>query len=89
MSASWTPEAQTRTATAPAFKMMERKAQEWSGSSVSSNILVQGAAFGLDKLPLTLFGKAMGCCKEHAFVKGNGVGKPVGGLNDPFVSSES
>jgi hypothetical protein len=57
--AYWTSEAQTRTESEPAFKMMELKAQELSGYSVSSNIILQDAAFGLEKLLMTLFGKAV------------------------------
>jgi HK97 family phage major capsid protein len=79
--ANWTFEAQQRTETEPAFKMMELKAQELSGYSVSSNILLQDAAFGLEKFLFTLFGKACAWYEEYAFLQGNGVGKPVGVLN--------
>jgi HK97 family phage major capsid protein len=79
--ANWTQEAQTRTEVEPAFKMMELKAQELSGYSVSSNILLQDAAFGLEKFLFTLFGKAVAWYEEYAFLQGNGVGKPVGVLN--------
>jgi len=79
--AYWTQEAQTRTETEPQFKMMELKAQELSGYSVSSNILLQDAAFGLEKFLLMLFGKAVGWYEEYAFLQGNGVGKPMGCLN--------
>ncbi len=79
--ANWTAEAQSRTETEPKFKMMELKAQELSGYSVSSNVLLQDAAFGLEKFLLTLFGKAVGWYEEYAFLQGNGVGKPMGVLN--------
>jgi HK97 family phage major capsid protein len=79
--ANWTSEAQTRTETEPQFKMMELKAQELSGYSVSSNILLQDAAFGLEKFLMTLFGMAVGWYEEYAFLQGNGVGKPLGVLN--------
>lgn len=81
--ANWTAEAQTRTETEPTFKMMELKAQELSGYSVSSNILLQDAAFGLERFLLTLFGKAIAWYEEYAFLQGNGVGKPLGCLNAP------
>jgi HK97 family phage major capsid protein len=81
--ANWTQEAQTRTETEPAFKMMELKAQELSGYSVSSNILLQDAAFGLEKFLMVLFGKAVAWYEEYAFLQGNGVGKPLGVLNAP------
>ncbi len=79
--ANWTSEAQTRTETEPQFKMMELKAQELSGYSVSSNILLQDAAFGLEKFLMTLFGAAVAWYEEYAFLQGNGVGKPLGILN--------
>jgi HK97 family phage major capsid protein len=79
--AYWTSEAQTRTETEPQFKMVELKAQELSGYSVSSNILLQDAAFGLEKFLMVLFGKAVGWYEEYAFLQGNGTGKPMGVLN--------
>jgi HK97 family phage major capsid protein len=85
--ASWTGEAQNRTETEPIFKMMELKAQELSGYSVSSNILLQDAAFGLEKFLMTLFAKAVGWYEEYAFLQGNGVGKPLGVLNAPATKA--
>jgi HK97 family phage major capsid protein len=81
--ANWTQEAQVRTETEPRFKMMELKAQELSGYSVSSNILIQDAAFGLEKFLYTIFGKAVAWYEEFAFLQGNGVGKPLGVLKAP------
>jgi len=77
----WTAEAQTRTETEPAFKQLELKANELSGYSVSSNILLQDAAFGLEKFLFQLFGRAIAWYEEYAFLQGNGVGKPLGVLN--------
>ena len=76
----WTEEAQTRTETEPQFKMMELKAHELSGCSVSSNVLLADAAFGLEKFLFTLFGQAIAWFEEYAFLQGNGVGKPQGML---------
>ncbi len=81
--ANWTEEAQNRTETEPAFKMMELKAHELSGYTVSSNVLLQDAAFGLEKFLQMLFGKAVAWYEEYAFLQGNGVGKPVGVINAP------
>jgi HK97 family phage major capsid protein len=61
--------------------MMELKAHELSGYSVSSNVLLQDAAFGLEKFLMQLFGLAIGWFEDYAFLQGNGVGKPVGMLN--------
>jgi HK97 family phage major capsid protein len=80
---AWTEEAQTRTETEPQFKMMELKAHELSGYSVSSNVLLQDSAFGLERFLMTLFGKAIAWFEEYAFLQGNGVGKPQGILTAP------
>ena len=61
--------------------MMELKAWELSGYSVSSNVLLQDAAFGLEKFLFTLFGRAIAWFEEYGFIQGNGVGKPLGILN--------
>jgi HK97 family phage major capsid protein len=59
---------------------MELKAWELSGYSVSSNVLLQDSAIGLEKFLMTLFGKAIAWFEEYAFLQGNGVGKPQGML---------
>lgn len=83
----WTEEAQTRTETEPQFKMMELKAHELSGYSVSSNVLLQDAAFGLERFLMRLFGQAIAWFEEYAFLQGNGVGKPQGILTaGPTIS---
>jgi HK97 family phage major capsid protein len=83
----WTEEAQSRTETEPQFKMMELKAHELSGYSVSSNVLLADAAFGLEKFLMTLFGQAIAWFEEYAFLQGNGVGKPLGMLAAPCTVS--
>lgn len=79
----WTAEAQNRTETEPQFKMMELKAWELSGYSVSSNVLLADAAFGLEKFLFNLFARAVAWFEEYAFLQGNGVGKPQGMVNCP------
>jgi HK97 family phage major capsid protein len=85
----WTEEAQTRTETEPQFKMMELKAHELSGYSVSSNVLLADAAFGLEKFLYQLFGQAIAWFEDYAFLQGNGVGKPVGILNAGAVLNQT
>jgi HK97 family phage major capsid protein len=75
---NWTEEAQNRTETEPAFKMMELKAHELSGYAVSSNVLLQDAAFGLEKFLRMLFGRAIAWYEDFAFFQGDGTGKPQG-----------
>jgi HK97 family phage major capsid protein len=76
----WTAEAQARTETEPQFKQLELKAWELSGYSVSSNVLLQDSAVGLERFLMTLFARAVGWFEEYAFLQGNGVGKPQGML---------
>jgi HK97 family phage major capsid protein len=83
----WTAEAQTRTETEPQFKQMELKAWELSGYSVSSNVLLQDSAVGLEKFLMTLFAKAIAWFEEYAFLVGNGAGKPQGMLTAPAAVS--
>ena len=85
MQASWTAEAQTRSEYEPTFRQLELKAHELSAYSVSSNVLIQDSAIGLEKLLMTLFAKVIGWVEEYAFFQGNGVGKPLGFLNAPAL----
>jgi HK97 family phage major capsid protein len=80
---NWTEEAQTRTETEPQFKMLELKAHELSGYTISSNVLLQDAAFGLEKFLFTTFSKALAFYEDYAFIQGNGVGKPLGMMKCP------
>jgi HK97 family phage major capsid protein len=87
MQAAWTAEAQTRSEYEPTFRQLELKAHELSAYSVSSNVLVQDSAIGLEKFLMTLFAKVIGWTEEYAFFQGNGVGKPLGFLNAPALIS--
>src|SRR5262249_44717493 len=64
--------------TEPQFKQLELKAWELSGYSVSSNVLLQDNAVGLEKFLLTLFARSIAWFEEFAFLQGNGAGKPQG-----------
>src|SRR5207249_5728976 len=81
MQAAWTAEAQTRTEYEPQFKQLELRPWELSAYSVSSNVLLQDSAIGLEKFLYTLFAKVIAWTEEYAFIQGNGVGKPLGFLN--------
>jgi HK97 family phage major capsid protein len=82
---NWTEEAQSRTETEPQFKMLELKAHELSGYTVSSNVLLQDAAFGLEKFLFNVFARAIAWYEDYAFLQGNGVGKPLGMLKSPAI----
>jgi HK97 family phage major capsid protein len=78
MQAKWTAEAQSRTEYEPQFKQLELRPWELSAYSVSSNVLLQDSAIGLEKFLYQLFAKVIGWTEEYAFLQGNGVGKPQG-----------
>ncbi|HVS37831.1 MAG TPA: phage major capsid protein [Gemmataceae bacterium] len=67
--------------------MMELKAWELSGYSVSSNVLLQDSVIGLEKFLMTLFAKSLAWFEEYAFLQGNGAGKPQGILTAPAALS--
>src|SRR6266404_1945272 len=80
MQASWTAEAQTRSEYEPEFKQLELRPWELSAYSVSSNVLLQDSAIGLEKFLYSLFAKVIGWTEEYAFLQGGGIGKPQGML---------
>jgi HK97 family phage major capsid protein len=81
MQATWTAEAQTRTEFEPQFKQLELRPWELSAYSVSSNVLLQDSAIGLEKFLMKLFANVIGWTEEYAFLQGNGAGKPLGVLS--------
>jgi HK97 family phage major capsid protein len=81
MQATWTAEAQTRTEYEPQFKQLELRPWELSAYSVSSNVLLQDSAIGLEKSLMKLFANVIGWTEEYAFLQGNGAGKPLGVLS--------
>lgn len=85
--ASWAAEAQTRAESEPTFKMFELKAHELSFYAVASNNLLADSAIALDALLTQLFTGAVSWYPDYAFLRGDGVGKPLGILNAPATLS--
>lgn len=83
VTASWTAEAATRTETEPTFRQTTLTAWELSFYCVASNTLLADNAVGLDSLLTQLFSSAIGWYTDYAFLRGDGVGKPLGILNAP------
>jgi HK97 family phage major capsid protein len=85
--ARWTEEAGNINETEPAFKQIELTNHELMGYSKISNTLLADNAVGLETFLLTLFGRAIAWYEDYAFLRGNGVGKPLGILNaTPLIS---
>ena len=87
ITAKWTEEAATLNETEPIFKQVELVAHELSGYSKVSNSLMQDSAIGLEQLLVTLFGRAIAWHEDNAFLRGDGVGKPLGVLNSNALIS--
>jgi len=87
LQANWTEEAATLSEEEPTFKQIELIAHELSGYTLASNSLLQDQAVGLESLLMQLFGRAIGWHKDRAFLRGDGVGKPLGILNSGALIS--
>ncbi len=79
--ARWTEEAGDINETEPTFKQVELTNHELMGYSKISNTLLADNAVGLETFLLTLFGRAIAWYEDYAFLRGDGVGKPMGILN--------
>lgn len=89
LKATWTEEAASLTETEPTFRQIEMVAHELSGYTLASNTLMSDNAIGLEALLRQLFARAISWYKDHAFLRGNGVGKPLGVLNASSLISVS
>jgi HK97 family phage major capsid protein len=79
--ARWTEEAGTIQETEPRFRTMTLRARKLAGYTVASAELEADSAVALERLLTRLFGQAIGRRRAHAFLRGDGVGKPLGVLN--------
>ncbi len=76
--ARWAEEAATMNETEPTFRQLELVAHELSGYALLSNALLADNAVGLEALLVRLFGGAIAWFEDYAFLRGDGVGKPLG-----------
>jgi HK97 family phage major capsid protein len=79
--AKWTEEGGTKTETEPAFKQIELVAHKLAGYTQASDELLADEATGLESVLQMLFAEAIGFREDYAFLRGNGVGQPLGILN--------
>jgi HK97 family phage major capsid protein len=81
--AYWTAEAGSITETEPKFKRLQLEAHKLAGYTVASQELNSDSAQALESLLTRLFGRAIGNRRSYAFMRGDGVGKPLGVRNAP------
>ncbi len=79
--ARWTEEATTLNETEPNLKQIELVNYKLSGYSKVSNTLLADAAVGLETFLMNLFSRAIAWYEDYAFLRGNGVAKPLGVLS--------
>ncbi|HKB41903.1 MAG TPA: phage major capsid protein [Gemmataceae bacterium] len=85
--ARWAEEASALNETEPTFRQLELVAHELSGYSLMSNALLADNAIGLEQLLVRIFGGAIAWFEDYAFLRGDGVGKPLGVANAPAAIS--
>lgn len=85
VAASWTAEAAQIGSTEPNFKQVRLTAHELTGYTAVSRTLIQNSAISVDALLTRLFGAAVGWYEDYAFLRGDGVGKPLGVSNAPAL----
>ena len=78
--ARWSEEAAAVNQSEPAFRQVTLQARELSGYAKVSNALVDDAGAGLEALLAALFGGAIAWHEDSAFLRGDGVGKPLGAV---------
>lgn len=87
--AYWGAESATIQATEPKFRNFTMNAHKLSGYTAASAELQADTVLALEALLKRLFGQAIGTNRFYAFLKGSGVGKPLGVLNSPALISVS
>jgi len=76
--AGWSEEAAAITEREPKFRSMQLTAWKLAGYTKADSELREDSAVALEQLLLRLFGGAIGWYEDYAFLRGNGVGKPLG-----------
>ncbi len=76
--AYWLEEAGTKTATDPVFGHVKLIAKKLTGYTFASDELLEDSAIALEALLTQQFGAAIGWYEDLAFLRGTGVGQPLG-----------
>ena len=87
VSAKWTEEAGSYTASEPDFAQMQLTAKKLTGYTQVSDELISDSAIALESLLIGMFGDAIRHFEEKSFIAGSGAGEPLGILNaDALIS---
>jgi HK97 family phage major capsid protein len=77
----WTAEGATDTQSEPEFRQIELRSNEATTSVPVTNKLLDNNAIGLESLLMRLFTAAAAYTEDYAYIRGDGVGKPLGVQN--------
>lgn len=80
---TWAGEGSAGAETEPAFKMIEYAIRKIAAFTEVPNEFAADSAVGIEALLTSLFGIAVTSMEDYAFIRGDGVGKPLGFLNAP------
>jgi len=78
VSATWTAEAASKSATKPTFGQMELTPHKLAGITYASDELLDDSMIALASLIKKMFGAAWGYFEDDAFLVGTGAGQPLG-----------
>jgi HK97 family phage major capsid protein len=84
---TWTGEGATQTETQPTFRQTKLTAHELTGYTEISRTVIQSSSLSLDGLIRQLFAGAVSWYEDYAFLRGNGIGKPLGIQNSPVFTA--
>jgi HK97 family phage major capsid protein len=83
LKATWSAEAASITEQTPSMRQARLTAHELTGYTEVSRTLLSNSAITIDALLNRLFGGAVAWYEDYAFLRGDGIGKPLGILNSP------
>jgi HK97 family phage major capsid protein len=78
---SWSGESASIGSTEPGFRQTTLTLNELTGYTPVGRTLLQKSAISLEPLIYTLFGGAVAYAEDYAFLRGSGVGRPLGIMN--------
>jgi HK97 family phage major capsid protein len=77
----WEGEGSAGSETQPDFKMLEYHVRKLIAYTLASNEVVADSPIGIESLLTVLFGRFIAAKEDYAFLRGDGVKKPLGILN--------
>jgi len=83
----WTAESGEKTASQPSFGKLKLTAKKLIGLCPVSDELLEDSAINLANFLVSLFGEAIGYEEDYRFLRGTGVGQPLGIINTSGVVS--